>query len=286
MHNLGDIIRQVRKKQRLTQRMLSTGICSQSVLSRIENNEEIPNVVVFMRLCERLGISASHVMLQDQRVVFQNYQIMNDLRDLFYKKQYKELYESLKDESTKRHLYLDSDWQMYYYWYGSCLYYIEGDFQEALRFLKIGLAYTYDRNQQHVTTDMEIQLISCIGRVYFDLDNREEGLAHLHLSIDYFHDIPHERIRFDLTKIFYNIASVYLEIKDFEKASRYATEGIGWAAKTNSIYYLQDLFHIQSQIAHHRSNQPEAQKFENFALTLQQITRDMLTQTGNGLEQS
>ena len=44
--SFGTIIKEIRKEQKMTQKMLSQDICSQSVLSRIENNEELPNVVV------------------------------------------------------------------------------------------------------------------------------------------------------------------------------------------------------------------------------------------------
>ena len=43
--SFGQIIRTFRKKRKMTQKMLAEDICSQSVLSRIENNEELPNVL-------------------------------------------------------------------------------------------------------------------------------------------------------------------------------------------------------------------------------------------------
>lgn len=42
--------------------MLSEDICSQSVLSRIENNEELPNVLVMQQLCDRLGVTVDQIM--------------------------------------------------------------------------------------------------------------------------------------------------------------------------------------------------------------------------------
>ena len=54
MNSLGAVIKEIRKNRKLTQKMLSEDICSQSVLSRIENNEELPNVLVMQQLCDRL----------------------------------------------------------------------------------------------------------------------------------------------------------------------------------------------------------------------------------------
>ncbi|OSP57962.1 Cro/Cl family transcriptional regulator, partial [Enterococcus faecium] len=42
IESFGTIIKEIRKEQKMTQKMLSQDICSQSVLSRIENNEELP----------------------------------------------------------------------------------------------------------------------------------------------------------------------------------------------------------------------------------------------------
>ncbi|EGO6563123.1 helix-turn-helix transcriptional regulator, partial [Enterococcus faecalis] len=57
MNSLGAVIKEIRKNRKLTQKMLSEDICSQSVLSRIENNEELPNVLVMQQLCDRLGVT-------------------------------------------------------------------------------------------------------------------------------------------------------------------------------------------------------------------------------------
>ena len=47
MEAIGQVLKEFRKEHGMTQKDLSQGICSQSVLSRIENNEEI---------CENISI--------------------------------------------------------------------------------------------------------------------------------------------------------------------------------------------------------------------------------------
>ena len=59
MSQLGHRIKIIRKKNNMTQKILADKICSQSVLSRIETGEEVPNAVVLHQLCERLGITVS-----------------------------------------------------------------------------------------------------------------------------------------------------------------------------------------------------------------------------------
>ena len=59
IESFGTIIKEIRKEQKMTQKMLSQDICSQSVLSRIENNEELPNVLVMCRQPYRRQQTAS-----------------------------------------------------------------------------------------------------------------------------------------------------------------------------------------------------------------------------------
>ena len=54
---MGDLIRQMRRKRNLTQQELSEGIISKSVLSRIENGQAEPDIFVLHALFQRLGKS-------------------------------------------------------------------------------------------------------------------------------------------------------------------------------------------------------------------------------------
>lgn len=53
---LGSVIIDGRKRSGLSQKDLAQDICSQSMISSIEHGSYIPNVVLFMQLCNRLNI--------------------------------------------------------------------------------------------------------------------------------------------------------------------------------------------------------------------------------------
>ncbi|WP_201330270.1 helix-turn-helix domain-containing protein, partial [Lactobacillus nasalidis] len=53
----------IRKSLKLSQNELCRGICTQSTLSKFENNGQIPSFKILKQLCERMNISLSDIML-------------------------------------------------------------------------------------------------------------------------------------------------------------------------------------------------------------------------------
>lgn len=53
---------QVRKKLKLSQTELCQCICTQSTLSKFENNGQVPSFKILKQLCERMDIDVSDIM--------------------------------------------------------------------------------------------------------------------------------------------------------------------------------------------------------------------------------
>ena len=105
MNSLGAVIKEIRKNRKLTQKMLSEDICSQSVLSRIENNEELPNVLVMQQLCDRLGVTVDQIMRYksgDVHVVTYSFEKM---AEYFRHKKYQLLLNYLKENRIEEQLF-------------------------------------------------------------------------------------------------------------------------------------------------------------------------------------
>ena len=71
-------------------------------------------------------------------------------------------------------MYLDTDWQKYYYYLGSCELFVLNDYEKAIASLRKGLSFTYKADKLNVS-DLEIQLISCLGATYGYMGNRVEA---------------------------------------------------------------------------------------------------------------
>lgn len=269
MESFGAVIKEIRKNRKLTQKMLSEDICSQSVLSRIENDEELPNVVVMQQICQRLGVTMDQIMQFKSEEVHLLTQMFSKIAEYFRHKEYTKLLKYLQDIQLEERLYLDTDWQRYYYYLGSCHFYLFNDCELALEYLKKGLSYTYQANKINLS-DFEIQVISCIGSIYGSVGKVMEAEKYLKLSIHYFHKLPNERVNAELTKIFYNYAQFLINQGRLEESQIYIDQGIVWAKNRNSYYYLSELFALKGQLVSVQGDNAGSQEY--FALS-QQILR-------------
>ena len=69
---LSKIIKQKRIKQKLSQKELAEGICSQGMISSIEHGDYIPNTAIFLAICSKLNFSIDQSFLKDK--LSMNYQ--------------------------------------------------------------------------------------------------------------------------------------------------------------------------------------------------------------------
>ena len=96
--------------------------------------------------------------------------------------------------------------------------------------MRKGLSFTYKADKLNVS-DLEIQLISCLGATYGYMGNRVEAERFLSLSIHYFNQLPNERSNAELTKIFFNYADFLFKNYTEKDAEIYVDQGITWARK-------------------------------------------------------
>ena len=272
--SFGTIIKEIRKEQKMTQKMLSQGICSQSVLSRIENNEELPNVLVMAQICQRLGVTIDHVMtLSDHK----NRSLSNqfDLLDLYFlKRDYRKLEQELKSSSVTDNLSSAEDFQRYYYYLGVCEFTLRKNLVQALGYLKEALTYSTQKERAHLC-DIEIQLISCIGKIYGVAGRSTEARYYLSRSVQIFHETVKERTKSEFTQIFYNYGSFLFHQGESEAALEQVNQGIHWAQEKNSYYYLNDLFILKSLIYKQRDELSKALFYEELAQSVKKIAKSL-----------
>lgn len=270
MSSFGSVLKEIRKNRKLTQKMLSEDICSQSVLSRIENDEELPNVVVMQHICQRLGVTIDQIMQFQSDEVRNITEIFRKIENHFRHKEYKEILIYMDQIKIEHQLHLDTDWQQYYYYKGSCQYYLYHLLDSTLLDLKKGLAYTYHVNKENVS-DFEVQIISCIGSIYSSMGNTEEAEYFFKMSIHYFHQLPNIRLHAELTKIFYNYAKFLLDQNRLKDASEYIDQGIKWATFKTSYYFLSELIALKAELFAKNNLIDQSKDYKNLSEQLHRI---------------
>ncbi|MFH5811508.1 helix-turn-helix domain-containing protein [Companilactobacillus sp. FL22-1] len=73
---LGKVILEQRKKMTLNQQQLANGICTQTVISRIENQNISPSVDVLVKICQRLNLTLNDVYSEFSKLPSNN--LVND----------------------------------------------------------------------------------------------------------------------------------------------------------------------------------------------------------------
>lgn len=268
--SFGDVLREIRKQRSLSQKMLSQGICSQSVLSRIENNEELPNVLVMQQLCDRLNVMMDQVMTCHRYEAQKNQEIMDQIESHFFHEEYQELEKLLNHSDVLQQLYLDTDLQLYYYYEGSCRFYLHQDYKGALFSLKQGLSYTLQVDKVY-NSAAEIQLISCIGCVYSALGVKEKAQEYLEKSMILYRELPLKRRTDRLIKIFFNYGRFLFDQEEYQASSAVVDEGIKAAHDKKSYYYLAELFFLKGELLLKTKKAQEAETYFSYSRKIREM---------------
>lgn len=268
--NFGETIKKIRKEQNMTQKMLSQGICAQSVLSRIENGIEVPNVIVLQQICQRLNITMDKLLYSQPSEIQQINALFLRIHYHLIHQNYQQMEQLLESSSLTEHSYLDTDLQLYYYYLGSCEFFLYDAHDAAIQSLKKGLSYTYTKGKNNVSA-IEIQLMSCLGRVFGSAGNNEQATHYLNLAYASLQSLPIESMRFELSKVFYNFGSFLFGIEEDEKALEVAEQGILWAQQRSSYYYLEELFSLCGKICKRIGLVEEAKEYMDLSHCIQKI---------------
>lgn len=104
---------QQRKKLGLSQVALSQGICTQSTLSKFENNGQVPSLSILMQLCDRLGLSIDDLN-QDKAAIKRVRQLLNEIEQAIMIEHYPQAIQKLKGISIGE-LKAPGDKMQYFY---------------------------------------------------------------------------------------------------------------------------------------------------------------------------
>lgn len=267
----GTVIKELRTNRFLSQGELAEDICSQGMLSRIENNDVVPNVLVMQKICEKLNVSVHYVLTHEEAAKAPVNDWLEKLKQYKHGKQFVKLMEIVNHiETMEKPVFKTKlELQEYAYYHGCGLIYTNHQPKEALDILQKGLNYTYNRQKESVT-DLEVLLLSEIGRVYYIQGNYELGLSFMRRSVAQFYQ-DNKRVTVDLSKVFYNIATAFIDLKTYDEAFEYIERGILWCQKKKNYYRLDDLYLLKGLVFQDTDRFDEAIETVEIAETLEKL---------------
>ena len=234
---LSKIIKQKRIKQKLSQKELAEGICSQGMISSIEHGDYIPNTAIFLAICSKLNFSIDQSFLKD-KLSFSNNNVLSDTTfNLCRKHNYTQLIKYLTQPCTIASLNTDVDFQTYYYYYGCSVYQVEHDLLSCQHYFELALKYTIDISNPTPRNSIELLLLNSLAVIYFKLERKKEASELFKIVNAYLSAIKDSNSE-NLNVIQYHQGMVYFDLKKYNTALKLFLLGMERITKVNSTFML------------------------------------------------
>lgn len=237
---LGLILKKERKLKHISQKELSEGICSQAMLSSIENNKYIPNIILFLKLCKRLDISIDEISLMNDFDISEFDNINKKISILCNNHEYKRLKFLLLNESTINVLKTDKQLQAYYYYLGVAELNDEDNRGNAISNFKLSLAC----ERSHTNSCLSILATCSLGYVYSLQGKSSISSELLNESVSLVDKIKYEE---NLNIIYYVVALSYYQLGEYQDALKYIELCIKFITDHNSHYMLANSYRLLAE---------------------------------------
>ncbi|WP_409252102.1 helix-turn-helix domain-containing protein [Bacillus sp. SCS-153A] len=281
---IGKNLKSIRQLQKMTQQEVSDQICTQAMLSKIENGQCSPTIEMVYLLCRRLNIEVSTLVRQSlsERSDYID-EVLFQLKKAAMERNYEEIKQIITVESKTALAKLPS-YQKILIWYEAIyLFYINKDYENC--FEKIDAALSVD-NFVNKLSIIDIEILITKANFYTDLERYNEAI-NLYKEIEtHIKSIP-ENINLNIIiKIYYNFSRVYRLKQNLQDSVDYCLKGINKCLNSQSMYLLGDLYFQLGK------NQHDLNKFEasidsfEYALTIYKIKENqrMIDITKKNLE--
>lgn len=237
---IGNLIKTTRKDRALSQKELANGICSQAMLSSIENNKYLPNVALFLALCNKLNLSVDANFLNQKLQFDYNQELSDKLFALCKKHQYQELIKYLDNSKILACLNTDPDYQIYYYYHGCSNYQLTHDLLSCKRDFELAISYTSAIKEFNPKTEIELLLLNSLGVISMELcqDEKAELMFNTVNKKLKETDIKSE----NLNVIFFQQGMVNFNRGNYSKAVEKFIQGIKFLESNGSTFMLNNYF--------------------------------------------
>ena len=251
-----------RKSLKMSQVKLCEGICTQSTLSKFENNGRVPSLNILNKLCERLGLSVDDLYKNSTDSTAHMRRVIEQIEKKLMMESYPEVAQGLSeiDVNTINNTTLKLQ---YYYQKGLFTTLTNGKPEEMFFYFSQILD---DLDEKHQTIYSYIAYIG-LGTFYSRINQIKEAnfyfekawnFIKLHENETYPKNTVNDYLRL-LTVIFFT-ASFYIKVEDYDKGTDLVNRGIKLCAEEHMTYYLPRFKLLAAKIAIGQSKSAEEVK--------------------------
>jgi len=243
MENLGDILKETRQRQQLSQLETAADICSQSTLSEIEHNKYIPNTQLLINLCQRLSVDYNNLALITNFKICKDDYFNQKVNSFYNHHQFKTLRTFLNRTTVIEAVQTSKQTQAYYFYLALCSLHLDHNFDHAKELLKLSLASAGNSRKQ--TTLTRIGNIT-LAYVYAKQGLRISTINQINLA---FRNI--EKVDYDenFNIIFYLASLSYFRLSQYDLAIEWIERGINFARQNESHFMLINSLFLMANIA-------------------------------------
>ncbi|GEL77995.1 helix-turn-helix domain-containing protein [Tenuibacillus multivorans] len=240
---IGKRIYELRRYFKITQNELCEGICTQAYISKIENGSLAIAADILFQIAERLGVDINYFYdsSYNSRI---DYSLEVELlaRELVERDDYDALNQLIiREEKTP--LMENKKFKQFILWHKSlCKRFLGRDFPTALKLLDEALALF--NTSSKVRSEREIQILINKANVYVDIEEYNQAIKYYKEADSYIKKLPYLYDKSLIIMVHYNLARTNLLNEDYERAIKYAEDGILQCKKQQSFYGFGQLYFV------------------------------------------
>ncbi|HDR7861310.1 TPA: helix-turn-helix transcriptional regulator, partial [Bacillus toyonensis] len=239
-NDLGITIKELRIKKNISQSELCHGICSQSQISKIEKGMIYPSSILLYQLSERLGIDPNSIfaLTQNKKLKYVE-NVKYVMRDCTKQKQYKELYEIVKQEKNQNNFQSTEDKQFLLWHEAIVIFMVNKSTKIALNLLNHALKLTL--TNRDCLSEREIEIMQTMAIFHGENKEYEKSINILRRCLTNFNKLDFPRDKEIKLKIILNLAKCLDFTYQHEEAIKHLDKGIKLAINLNTLYLLGEL---------------------------------------------
>ena len=224
----------------MSQKKLAEGICTQTIISRLEKGEVTPSIDIFFKIIKKLNIPTCEIEalfdIDTKEYQPSNFKV-NELVELLYKRDYKTLDFVLSsiDKNT-----LDSENILYFEWFQAITtYHIKNQLELAIKNLKTLIV------KVEVGCILYCDICNTLGNFYSEKKLFEDAILWYKKVLPYIKIIQNTSSE---QPFYYSIARIYGILTKFNDATYWNSTAITKALENKSFYLLGDNYYLQARL--------------------------------------
>lgn len=238
---VGEKLKHIRKRLNISQEALAKNICTQSEISRIENNKNLPSYFILLNISKKLGVDIKYFLSESH--LREDY--LNDVKqqlEVARRERNYELIDEIVRAEEKGTLFNKGENMRFLLWHkGIVQYHLNQDVDAAIKIL---LSCLSEKNIENLFTEMDIHVLNSIGIIYRNEKEHNKAIMYLERAHEIIKELPSVKKSRISVKVVYNLSKLYSDLGMIKQSNDLCQEGIKFCHEEEDMFLFAE-FHYQ-----------------------------------------